>query len=109
MHDRNKQLKHGGQVVEFVRWGELPSQWEDVSRSLAQEKDVVVTAEGEPVAILAGTTAATLEATLSARRQARAQFAVASMQQRARETGADRLTAMDVDAEISAARRERSG
>ena len=95
-------------MVQFVSWCELRSQSADVWRSLAQEKDLVVTSNGQPVAILATASAATLEATLSALRQSRAQSAVAAMQQRARDTGANRLTAVEVNAEISAARRGRS-
>ena len=99
----------GVRMVEFVSLCELRSQSEDVWRSLAQEKDLVVTSNGKPIAILSATTEATLEASLAALRQARAQLAVAAMQQRARETRADRLTLEDVNAEISAARRARSG
>jgi hypothetical protein len=96
-------------VVEFISLCELRSQSEDVWRSLAQEKDLVVTSNGKPIAILSATTEATLAGSLSALRQAGAQLAVAAIQQRARETGADRLTLKDVNAEISAARRARSG
>ena len=69
----------------FVSVRELFSRSAAVWRSLAQEKDPVVTSL----------------------RQARAQLAVAAMQQRARETGADRLTLDDVNAEIDAVRRSR--
>ena len=48
------------------------SQSEDVWRSLAQEKDLVVTSNGKPIAILSATTEGTLEGSLSALRQARA-------------------------------------
>ena len=49
------------------------------------------------------------EASLAALRQARAQLAVTAMQKRGHEMGADRLTLQHVNAEIGAARRERSG
>ena len=96
-------------MVEYVSLCELRRQSEDAWRSLAREKDLVVTSNGEPIAILSATTEATVEASISALRQARAQLAAAAMQQRAHETGADRLTLQDVNAEICAARRERSG
>ena len=64
---------------------------------------------GKPIAILSATTEGTVEASLSALRQARAQFAVAAMQRRAHATGADRLTLEDANAEICAARRAQSG
>ena len=96
-------------MVEFVSIRELCSRSAAVWRSLAREKDLVVTSNGKPIAVLSATTASTLEAPLAALRQARAQLAVAAMQQRARETGADRLTVEDVNAEIDVVRRSRDG
>ena len=88
---------------------ELRSRSAAVWRSLAREKDLVVTAKGKPIAVLSATTTSTLKASLAALRQARAQLAVGAMQRRARETGADRLTLEDVNAEIDAVRRSREG
>jgi len=79
----------------------------EVWRSLAREKDLVVTSNGKPIAVLSATTASTLEESLAALRQARAQIAVTAMQRRAGETGADRMTLDEVNAEIDAARRAR--
>ena len=95
--------------MDFVSVRELRSRSAAVWRSLAREKDLVVTSNGKPIAVLSATTASTLEASLAALRQARAQLAVAAMQQRARETGADRLTLQDVNAQIDAVRRSRDG
>ena len=95
--------------MEFVSVRELRSQSAAVWRSLAREKDLVVTSNGKPIAVLSATTASSLEASLAALRQARAQLAVAAIQQRARETGADRLTLAEVNAEIDAVRRSRDG
>ncbi len=96
-------------MVEFVSIRELCSRSAAVWCSLAREKDLVVTLSGKPIAVLSATTPSTLEASLAALRQARAQLAVAAMQQRARETGADGLTFEDVDAEIDAVRHSRDG
>ncbi len=95
--------------MEFVSVRELRSRSAAVWRSLAREKDIVVTSNGKPIAVLSATTASTLEASLAALRQARAQLAVAAMQRRALETGADRLTLEEVNAEIDAIRRSRDG
>ncbi len=97
----------GSKMVESVSIRDLCRRSAAVWRSLAREKDLVVTANGKPVAVLSATTASTLEASLAALRQARAQHAVATLQQGARETGADRLTLEDVNAEIEAVRRAR--
>ena len=95
--------------MEFVSVRDLRSRSAAVWRSLAREKDLVVTSNGKPIAVLSATTASTLDTSLAALRQARAQLAVAAMQQRAREAGADLLTLEEINAEISAARQHRSG
>ena len=93
--------------MDFVSVRELRTRSAAVWDALSEEKDLVVTSNGKPIAVLSATTASTLEASLAALRQARAQLAVAAMQERARETGADRLTLEDIDAEIQAVRRQR--
>ena len=93
--------------MNFVSVRELRTRSAAVWDALSEEKDLVVTSNGKPIAVLSATTASTLEASLTALRQARAQLAVAAMQERARETGADRLTLEDINAEIRAVRRHR--
>ena len=95
--------------MDFVSVRELRSRSAAVWRSLAREKDLVVTSNGKPIAVLSATTGSTLEASLAALRQARAQLSVAAMQQRARETRADRLSLEEINAEIDAARQTRAG
>lgn len=93
--------------MDFVSVRELRTQSAAVWDALGKEKDLVVTSNGKPIAVLSATTASTLEASLAALRQARAQLAVAAMQQRAQETKSDRLTLDNVNAEIEAVRRQR--
>lgn len=93
--------------MDFVSVRQLRTESAAVWEALAAANDLVITSNGKPIAVLSATTAATLEASLAALRQARAQLAVAAMQRRAKETGADRLTLDDVNAEIEAARRQR--
>ena len=93
--------------MNFVTVRELRGQSAAVWDALATEGDLVVTSNGKPIAILSPTTAETLEASLTALRQARAQLAVAAMQARARESGADRLTLTDINAEIAKVRSQR--
>ena len=95
--------------MDFVSVRELRSRSADVWRSLARERDLVVTSNGKPIAVLSATSGSTLEESLAALRQARAQIAVAAMQRRASETGADRMKLDEVNAEIGAARRVRHG
>ena len=93
--------------MDFISVRQLRTESAAVWKELATTKDLVVTSNGKPIAVLSTTTPETLEASLAALRQARAQLAVTAMQQRAKETGADRLTLDDINAEIEAARLER--
>ena len=93
--------------MDFVSVRQLRTESAAVWEALAAGKDLVVTSNGKPIAVLSATTATTLEAFLAALRQARAQLAVAAMQRRAKETGADQFTLDEVNAEIQVARRQR--
>lgn len=93
--------------MEFISVRDLRSRSAAVWDALAEEQDLVVTSNGKPVAVLSAASASTLDATLNALRQARAQLAVVEMQRRAREAGLDRWSLEQVNAEIQAARRER--
>ena len=63
---------------------------------------------GRPIALLTPLSDETLEETLSAVRRARAVNAVHQMRRLAREQGLDEMSEEDIQAEIDAARRERS-
>ena len=71
--------------MDVVSVRELRTRSAAVWDALSKEKDLVVTSNGMPIAILSATSTSTLEASLAALRQARAQLAVAAMQQRARD------------------------
>lgn len=94
--------------MDFISVRQLRTETAAVWEALAAAKDLVVTSNGKPIAVLSATSAAELEASLAALRQARAQLAVTAMQERARETGADRLTQDDINAEIEAVRSQRT-
>jgi antitoxin (DNA-binding transcriptional repressor) of toxin-antitoxin stability system len=76
-------------------------------RQAAKSSDLVVMAQGQPVAVLVPIDAKTLEPTLSALRSVRALQAQAALQEAARANGTDKLTMEDIDAEIAAARQAR--
>ncbi len=73
----------------------------------AGKDDLIVTAEGQPVAVLVRADAKSLEPTLSTLRSVRALQAQAALQQAAVAKGTDKLSLAEVDAEIAAARRNR--
>jgi len=93
--------------MNFISVRELRNRSTVVWDTLTVEQDLVVTANGKPIAVLSATTGSTLEASLETLRQARAQLAVTLMQQRAREMGGDDLSLDDMDAEIGVTRRLR--
>lgn len=76
-------------------------------RSLEQEREVVVTSNGKPIAILSAVNESSLEETLAAIRRARAVSAVTESQRRASGLGTAELTLAEINHEISAVRRQR--
>jgi antitoxin (DNA-binding transcriptional repressor) of toxin-antitoxin stability system len=79
-----------------------------VWKELPTEREMVITNNGRPVAILAAINEATLEESLSAFRQARAVEAVANMQRQSVERGTSKMSAEEINTEIRAARRKRA-
>lgn len=92
--------------MHFVSVRELGAETSEVWRQLAEERDMVVTSNGKPIAILSAVTEDTFEQALREIRRARGMAAVASMQARSVELGNDRMTLEEINAEIEAARRE---
>ncbi len=93
--------------MRFVSVRELRTRSAEVWRRLKDERDMVVTSNGKPVAILSGVSQDNLEESLSAMRRARAIVAVQAMQRRSVETGASRMTKAEIQDEIDAARKGR--
>ena len=76
-------------------------------RNLAQKDDLVLTANGKPIAILLGVKEDELEETARAVRQAKAQLALSRLRKQAARRGTDRMSAAAIDAEIRAVRSRR--
>lgn len=94
--------------MRFVSVRELRGQSAAVWKTLAKEKDLIVTSNGKPIALLSAASDENLEESLSALRRARAQAAATAMQQASVRAGTDRLSLQDINAEIDAARRQRN-
>ena len=94
--------------MKFVSVRDLRGKSADIWRELPEEREMVITSNGRPVAILAAVNESNLEESLAAFRQARAIDAVAALQRRSVASGADALTAADVEAEIAAVRKART-
>jgi len=76
-------------------------------RELAQKEDLVLTADGKPIAVLLGIEDDDLEETALIIRQAKAQRALSRMRQQAARSGVSQATPRAIEAEIRAVRRKR--
>ena len=94
--------------MKFISVRDLRGKSAEVWKKLPEEREIVITSNGRPIAILAAVNESNLEDSLSAFRQARAVEAVAGIQRRSVEQGTDRLSVKEIEAEIKAVRRKRS-
>ncbi len=94
--------------MKFVSIRDLRGKSAEVWKKLSSEREMIITSNGRPIAILAAVNEANLEESLSAFRQARAVEAVASLQRRSLEQGTDHISMDEIDAEIKAVRRKRT-
>ena len=94
--------------MKFISVRDLRSKSAQIWRQLPQEREMIITNNGRPIAIIAAISDSDLEESLSAFRQARAVEAVASLQRRSVEMGNDKITMDEIDAEIKAVRKKRT-
>ena len=93
--------------MKFISVRDLRGKSAEVWEELPAEREVVVTSNGRPIAILSAVNESNLEESLSAIRQARAAEAVMRLQRRSVERGTDGITMKEIDAEIKAVREKR--
>lgn len=93
--------------MQFITIRDLRGKSAKIQRELPQEKEMVLTSNGKPIAILSATSAAMIEESLAMIRQVRAMRAVDSMQRRSVETGTDRMRLEEINKEIAAVRKKR--
>jgi antitoxin (DNA-binding transcriptional repressor) of toxin-antitoxin stability system len=93
--------------MKFVSVREFKGKSGQVWEDLAREKDMVLTNNGRPVALVSAIPEGNLEGSLAAVRKARAILAVEEMQRRSLAAGTDKLSPREIEAEIAAVRRGR--
>ena len=93
--------------MEFVTIRDLRLKPAEVWDKLRRQREIILTSNGRPVAVIAGVGETDVEETVTALRRARAQAAVARMRRGAAEHGADKLSAAEIELEIARSRRER--
>ncbi len=94
--------------MKFISVRNLRLRSGEIWRQLQQEKEMVITLNGRPVAILAGIEGEDVMEYLATLRRTRAMLSVNKIQERARQTGKDKITAAEIDKEIRAVRRSRA-
>ena len=94
--------------MKFVSVRDLRGKSGEVWKDLQGEREMVITSNGRPVAILAAVSESNLEESLSAFRRARAVDAVASIQRTSISAGTDKLSTAEIAAEIADVRAGRS-
>jgi len=93
--------------MEFVTIRDLRLKPAEVWEKLRRQREIVLTSNGRPVAVMAGVREDDVEETIVALRRARAQAAVSRMRRAAADRGEDRLPAAEIESEIALVRRER--
>ncbi len=93
--------------MKFVTIRDFRSKSGEIQRDLPRYKEMVLTSNGKPIAVIAAITEENVEDFLRMIHRAKAVDAVTSMQKRATRSGAGKLTMREIDREISAVRTAR--
>ncbi|MBI3608466.1 MAG: type II toxin-antitoxin system prevent-host-death family antitoxin [Nitrospirae bacterium] len=94
--------------MKFITARDLRLRPGQVWEQLASEREIVVTSNGKPVALLTGVDEENVEKEILALRRARAQIALDRLRQSARARGLDRLPPKRIGSIIAAVRRRRT-
>jgi antitoxin (DNA-binding transcriptional repressor) of toxin-antitoxin stability system len=93
--------------MKFLSIRDLKSKSSQVWQELPGLKEMIVTSNGRPIALLSSINENNLEQVLTAFRRARATNAVASIQYESTQNGDNALSMDEIDAEIAAVRSKR--
>ncbi len=91
--------------MKFISARELRLKPGDVWKAAKAEKDLVITANGRPIAILTGVNEDTFEQELAVIRRARALFALEKLHRESVRKGKNRLSDKEIQSEIDSARK----
>lgn len=95
--------------MKFVTIRDFRSRSAQIQKELPKVKEMVLTSNGKPVAIISSVSEADLEETLDAIRRARASLAVTLIQSGSLGKGKNYMTPDEINAEIKEARRKLAG
>ena len=94
--------------MKFLSVRDLRGKSAQIWKELPDEREMVVTNNGRPIAILAAINETNLEESLAAFRRARAIEAVVSLQRKSLAKGMDRISLDEINAEIKSVRKKRA-
>jgi antitoxin (DNA-binding transcriptional repressor) of toxin-antitoxin stability system len=93
--------------MEFITIRDLRTRPGQIWDKLRQQRDLILTSNGKPIAVLSHIDEGGVEETLASLRRARAQAALSRLRADAAAQGLDRLSTDEIEVEIAAARSER--
>ena len=93
--------------MEFVTIRDLRLKPGEVWDKLRRQREIILTSNGRPVAVIAGVGEDDVEETVVALRRARAQAAVSRLRRASAERNLDKLSAAEIASEVAQVRRER--
>jgi antitoxin (DNA-binding transcriptional repressor) of toxin-antitoxin stability system len=93
--------------VKFVSVRDLRQRSSEIWGLLREKGELVITSNGNPIALLSDVNESNLEDYLRNVRRIRGTLAVNSIQERSRQLGLDQIPADEIDAEIKEVRRHR--
>ena len=93
--------------MRFITIRDLRSCSARIQRELPKEKEMILTSNGKPIAILSAVTGDRLEESLAIIHRAKAIEAVNYLQEQSIKNGADRLTLEEINKEIASERKRR--
>ena len=93
--------------MEFVPYRMLRNQPNELRRRLEEQGELVVTVDGEPMAVMLQIPKGSLEDLVLLIAQVRAQLAVAAIREQARQSGLDQIAPEQIDELVQEVRAER--
>ncbi len=93
--------------MKFLSVRDLKTKSSQVWAELPEQKEMIVTSNGRPIALLSSIDENNLEQTLTAFRRARATHALSSIQYDSIQKGTDKISMDEINAEIGATRSKR--
>jgi antitoxin (DNA-binding transcriptional repressor) of toxin-antitoxin stability system len=94
--------------MKFLSVKDLRAKSAEIWKQLPVEKEMVITNNGRPVAILSSINDSNFEESVSAIRRARSSDALNAIQKESVEKGLDKLSINEIDEEITVVRNKRS-